>query len=356
MSGYYFNLPQITELTRDQQAALAETQKIALSGGPGTGKSVVSLWRHIQKTINNKRTFLITYTSTLARYLSACARLQNSNAALRIGKAYSCRYKLQNNHFDEIIIDEAQDLGEDLDFLKGENYYNGFGDNISYGADDSQILYPEHCSTQDDLKQRFPNNIPYTLSKNFRSTQRIMLFAKTCFDEAYIPREIITGLSDNVGEKPVFMVYNNLAKQDNAIIQIIESLRGDTHNIAILVPFKRDVQTFEKLLVNSGYELHTEVSSLTEGDFSVYYEDQKRFKNGCAEIMNIHITTFKSAKGLEFDTVIIPNFHKYSSLCGSYNVEWNDYYVACTRAKSNLYMISNYPMPELNSVVELTIL
>ena len=47
MAGYYFNLPQITQLTIPQQAALNETKQIALSGGPGTGKSVVSLWRHI---------------------------------------------------------------------------------------------------------------------------------------------------------------------------------------------------------------------------------------------------------------------------------------------------------------------
>ena len=47
MPGYYFNLPQITDLTTVQQVALDEPNPIAISGGPGTGKSVVSLWRHI---------------------------------------------------------------------------------------------------------------------------------------------------------------------------------------------------------------------------------------------------------------------------------------------------------------------
>lgn len=39
--SYYFRLPPITQLTLSQQAALNETEQIALSGGPGTGKSVV---------------------------------------------------------------------------------------------------------------------------------------------------------------------------------------------------------------------------------------------------------------------------------------------------------------------------
>ena len=54
----------------------------------------------------------------------------------------------------------------------------------------------------------------------------------------------------------------------------------------------------------------------------------------------------------EFDTVIIPNFHKYNEICGSFNVEWQDYYVAATRARSNLYLISHYDMPQLKSVTD----
>ena len=51
--SYYFRLPPITQLTLSQQAALNETEQIALSGGPGTGKSVVSLYRHLTNHENN---------------------------------------------------------------------------------------------------------------------------------------------------------------------------------------------------------------------------------------------------------------------------------------------------------------
>ncbi|GHT07270.1 hypothetical protein FACS189426_00150 [Bacteroidia bacterium] len=352
MAGYYFNLPQITQLTISQQAALNETKQIALSGGPGTGKSVVSLWRHISNYQRNRKSLLLTFTTTLARYLSACCITQNRNAANNVGRSFKDKPKI-GSHWTEIIVDEAQDLPI--------SYYNDIKPiaNVSYGADDSQILYPGNCCTQRELKELFPENTDYVLDKNFRSTQRIMQFARIVFPDAYIPQATITGLESNVGELPILLISvrnewndeigrfdTSNSKQDNSIIEIINSFRSDTHNIAILVPFQNDAQAFERVLHNNKI-----------ADFSIYYEDRGgRFPDGCEEIKNVHITTFKSAKGLEFDTVIIPNFNKYQEILGRFNTEWQDYYVGVTRARSNLYLISNYDMPNLNSVTDKQIL
>jgi superfamily I DNA/RNA helicase len=349
MAGYYFNLPQITQLTISQQAALNETKQIALSGGPGTGKSVVSLWRHISNYQQDKKSLLLTFTTTLAKYLSACCTIQNANAANNIGRSYKDKNRT-NSNWSEIIVDEAQDLPI--------TYYQGLS-GVSYGADDSQILYPDKSSSQQQLKELFSENVDYVLDKNFRSTQRIMQFAKVAFPDAYIPRAIIDGLSNNVGELPIMLITGknewndelgrfdvSNGKQDNSIIEIINSFRSDTHNIAILVPFKKDARAFEDVLNDN------EIT-----DFSIYYENRDgRFPDGCEEIKNVHITTFKSAKGLEFDTVIIPNFHKCREIDGRFHIEWKDYYVGVTRARSNLYLISNYDMPQLNSVTDKSII
>lgn len=337
MPGYYFRLPAITQLTIPQQAALNEPKQIALSGGPGTGKSVVSLWRHISNYKNGKRSLLLTYTTTLKQYLKACCRLQDTNAANNVGTLYRNK---PTAPWAEIIVDEAQDM--DI------NYYHDIKrlGSVSYGADDSQILYPQHCSTQTALSAVFPNNINCVLDKNFRSTQRIMQFCKQTFPFANIPVSIINGLSNNVGEKPVLLISNcgkferTNDEQNHAIEQIINSFKADDHNIAILVPWKSDVQVFEEVLSSKNIS------------FSVYYEDLSRFPIGCGDISNVHLTTFKSAKGLEFDTVIIPNFNKYYEICGSFNTEWQDFYVACTRARSNLYLISNKDLPQLHSVTD----
>lgn len=342
MAGYYFNLPQITQLTIHQQAALNETRPIALSGGPGTGKSVVSLWRHISNYEKGKQSLLLTYTTTLKQYLKACCRTKNNNAAPNVGTSYRNRPR---TNWSEIIVDEAQDL---------ENgYYEDIKQYgiISYGADDSQILYRDHCSKESELRTIFPNNIPYVLNKNFRSTQRIVQFAKQAFPNALIPQNIITGLANNVGELPVLLISmgNNYERtnplQDNAIEEIIQEFHSDYHNIAILVPFQSDVRAFESVLNEKGFHSGTDYSSYCGDDYD-------RTGQGCGDILNIHITTFKSAKGLEFDTVIIPNFHKYKEICGNYNTNWEDFYVACTRARSNLYLISNYDLPNLHSVTD----
>ena len=421
MAEYYFRLPQITQLKNPQQTALYETRQIALSGGPGTGKSVVSLWRHINNLRNKRNSLLLTYTTTLKMYfIAACKNEANkSDIDLDVKKAFqnateniktSLRGKPDyTNNLYEIIIDEAQDLPI--------SYYQGLKQvisRVSYGADKSQILYPEQSSNPEELKKIFPNNEDYVLDENFRSTQRIMLLAKALFPEAYLPKSTFDKLASNIGELPVMLISGknrwieeerrfeiSNEKQDDAIIKIINSFQSDTNNIAILVPWKKDAIYFEKLLKENGIS-----------DYSVYYEDEHVFPKGAEEIKNIHITTFKSSKGLEFDTVIIPNFHGISKIDANIviygitpqnreelqkvfndvlyidkvlpekksvinlqikesrineikkiievinglslriDLTWKDLYVGVTRARSNLYMITQQYMPELTSITD----
>lgn len=339
--SYYFNLPPITQLTLPQQAALNETELIALSGGPGSGKSVVSLYRHLRIHNNGYKSLLITYTTTLKRYLVECCRLQNASAAAFVRTAYAGRPKSCEN-FDEVIVDEAQDLDE--------LYYDSIRKfKISYGADEAQILYSQHSSTLSDLRERYPDNVDYFLDTNFRNTLPIMKFAQDAFPEAFISQNTLDELKNRDGEKPRLIVTNGnpvfddnaREVRDKAIKEIINSFRSEVHNIAILLPFKKGVESYHELLDNMNIK------------HSMYYEDNNVFPHGCPEIDNVHVTTYKSAKGLEFDTVIIPDFGSMSYLCDKYEMlTWKDFYVAVTRAKRNLYLFSNNNIPTLRNVVE----
>src|SRR5208283_881452 len=109
MGEYYFRLPSLLELTISQQSAINESKPIALSGGPGTGKSVVSIYRHLNNTKNKKSCLLLTFTTTLKIYLAKCCEKASNEAGRNVST--SLRGKPRNNSiFKEVIIDEAQDL------------------------------------------------------------------------------------------------------------------------------------------------------------------------------------------------------------------------------------------------------
>jgi len=231
--------------------------------------------------------------------------------------------------YEEIIIDEAQDLPEiqigdwDRGFI---DYIKRYSEIISYGADDKQIVYPERSTNENRLNQIFPENVKHTLTQNFRNTYEILLFAQS-FLKFEITKNTLDRLQlDNKhGNKPVLKIAPNKEKQNEVIFDIIKDYNDGVNNIAILVPFAKMVDEFELLFVLKKYK------------FSRYRHEKDPFRT----IENIHITTFKSAKGLEFDVVIIPEFGSYQRFIDNYKVvKEEDYYVAFTRAKRNLFLIS----------------
>lgn len=322
--AYHFRLPELTSLTIEQRAVLMEPNAIAISGGPGTGKSVVSLWRHIQNYgMGRRNSLLLTYTVSLEAYLKATARSENIDAGRNVGRTYKWTTDQRINNrttaqFDEIIIDEAQDVNrrtyETIDSLTKM---------VSYSADDNQILYPRNATTEKQLANIF-NNPKFTLHKNFRNTREMVSFVKSLNPHKVISEGTLSG------PKPMLICSDGKNEMQTKIIKdIIDAFHKPGENIAVLVPLANHVRYWHTELVNSGY-----IASMYESG-----------QDELTTIENIHITTFKSSKGLEFDTVIIPNFHMYKEFMRIYEeiVSNNDFYVVFTRAKRNLLLVDNSP-------------
>jgi superfamily I DNA/RNA helicase len=332
---YYFRLPLITDLTVEQQAVLNEPDAVAVSGGPGTGKSVVSLWRHIRNYgIGNKRSLLLTYTVTLRTYLAASAHSEHTVAGNNVNRTYKWTSAGGRLNYDEIIIDEAQDVeAVKYDIIRRH------APSVSYGADDKQIVYPDRATTEQVLRERFPQNRSYILYENFRNSYEIMLFVRSMLPNILIPQSTLDTLLEEGkrGNKPNLLVTNSdKQKQDKAIIDIINEFRSDTHNIAILVPLTKHVEQFYSLILSSGIRCSKYVN-----------QDEE-----LSTIENVHVTTFKSSKGTEFDTVIIPDFENYHWNIANLTlakITESDYYVALTRARRNLFLISSRDLPFLNT-------
>ncbi len=321
--AYYFNLPVVNDLTVDQQAALDETESIALAGGPGTGKSVVCLWRHIRNyATNTQKSLLLTYTKTLEHYLKQSAGSQSIESSLNVNRTllWTSHSNIQKT-YDEIIIDEGQDVSIDL-----YRTIKKFSNNVSYGADDAQSLYADGC-TPEQLANLFPTNAEYTMYKNFRNSKEILEFTRSVFPNILIPQESINK-AKQTGLKPIMKITGRDSDSElESIMSIINDFQGDTHNIGILVPSKKDVTKYFDLIKD---QLSAPIQCTKfEAEMGVFQG-----------LSGIHITTFKSSKGTEFDTVIIPNFDRFDwFIANTTIITEKDYYVAFTRTKINLFLI-----------------
>lgn len=318
--AYYFNLPIYTILTTDQQTAVDEPEPIALSGGPGTGKSVVCLWRHIRNyETGAKESLLLTYTKTLEHYLKKSAQSISQEASENISRTYHWTYNEARN-YEEIIIDEGQDVD-----ISRYNVIRNKAEIVCYGADEAQSLY--NGCTPEELAELFPNNEEYTLQKNFRNSKEILEFTKSVFPDILIPQETID--NSRITDVLPIMKITGWDEDDeiDAIMDIIYDFQGDTHNIGILVPSGNQVDAYYNMIRSN---LNDDI------ECSKYQSEHDDF----ASLSGIHITTYKSSKGTEFDTVIMPKFDSYQWFIDNVDIITdNDYYVAFTRTKTNLFLI-----------------
>ncbi|MCK0179688.1 DUF2075 domain-containing protein [Flavobacteriaceae bacterium S0862] len=324
--AYYFRLPVLTDLTIEQQAVLNEPNAIAVSGGPGTGKSVVSLWRHIQNHgMGRRHSLLLTYTVSLESYLASSASSENPTAGINVNRTYWWTTNEATEEYDEIIIDEAQDVSR----YRYEQIH-GLTSMVSYTADDNQILYPSRATTEAQLQELF-NNPRFTLHANYRNTNEVVRFVRSLF-----PQTIISN-GQSSGPKPQLICSDGINDNQTQIIKdVIDTFQSNTHNIAVLVPLENHVHHWHHELQNSGYTC------------SMYVNTEEEMNT----IENIHVTTYKSCKGLEFDTVIIPNFNKYQDFINNlYVVTEKDYYVVFTRTRRNLILIDHRPTVNGNSSI-----
>ncbi len=217
-----------------------------------------------------------------------------------------------------LIIDEAQDILKDTHINFKRKYKK-----VSYSADNNQILYPDKQTTEQELNQIYKNRT-FTLSQNFRNSYEILEFVKNIFPNHGINNNLIEYAKYNrqIGQKPILFYSNN----QNDLIKLLKKL-GNTKSIAILVP---TVKLFYEYII---------ILDTCNVAYSAYNHKQHGdIRNNI--FSKIHLTTFKSSKGLEFDIVIMPNFENFNFFRYNGNVVTeNDYYVGMTRAKEQLFPI-----------------
>jgi superfamily I DNA/RNA helicase len=223
--------------------------------------------------------------------------------------------KLPNPSADYIIVDEAQDFTREQILM----FKNSAKVATWLYGDSAQQIYgwrtPPPIRMEDIITlTRFQDE---KLVFNHRLPKKIARFAE------YIPEESVDLeiVCTNEGtEKPKLLGYASLNAQLDSIVQIIKN--RNLEDVGIFLPNNDDVKKTSEYLTNKGQNNEVKYST---GKTTV---NTLNFNTD-----NPKITTYHSAKGLQFETVFIP-------ACNTSDKDKrNALYVAITRTYQSLYIM-----------------
>lgn len=342
------NSPNGRQVLRFIELDDPNSNSILVTGCPGCGKTTLSIYRLIRLCNQGRRAILFTYQHMLRiaiRNLAGTAGV-SPNHVWTIKKWYSLKTGGQWLHFDrrmsaqdiiqaleqarlrgdEIILDEGQDLPRTV-YESFPRFFN----RVTVGADDAQRVHEQgadiatirNCLQQRGVLQECP------LQYNYRNSFEIFDFARQfvpndprAADNVTLERLQQDGGADN--DKPCVYLYQTAEQQNDRLRRIVDNAAG---NVALLCTKADQVNDYTRRLRGMGFD----VSSYTSRDY----------RNPPAQLENIVVTTYISAKGMEFDAVIIPEFNFWKDISS----EW---FVACTRAIRELHIFcrgANLPRP-----------
>jgi superfamily I DNA/RNA helicase len=390
MPDFIFRLP--LRLTDAQRLAIDDfDESLVVTGGPGSGKTTVTIFRFLTPVKNNQNALLFTYNRTLLASIKGILRnkaeelfgdLDEQTIKSVIENKVSSFYKwyaqggqwfdssLDENQIEqrfrrtgrvytEIFFDEAQDLTPAV-FAKAFM----LAEKVTCGADNAQ-----------DLQSNFPpdealsiileklRNQKHTdlqpLEQNFRNTKEIFEFARGFVPDDEIVQSIDTSHLSN-GENPEILDNLSTDAQLSKIKEIVES--NQASNIGILVNYGNQVIAIKNYLEQPENGYSCRPNAPNNRTFSYYYngmpqaEEQIMFDR----MKTPFICTYDSCKGLEFDIVIMPFFNdaeralsqprrkqindgriEQKNADGTTKM-WatrNHYYVGATRARTFLYLL-----------------
>ena len=318
-----------------------------VTGCPGSGKTTVSIFRLIRLVNNRKPTVLLTY-QTMLKVAIENLLVDQGIPKYKVNTMHSWYWsvtkkmlgfshhgdKLNSDQIEkdlknknlgqcELILDEAQDLEERI----FQSLPNVFG-RITIGADNDQQMHPNTGASEHTIKKHLEHSLnEFELQFNYRNTYHIYNFARYFVPDSPKVNDANT-LSElqrykNNGDKPEVLKFNSQKEMRDRLKIIIDNYKSG-FNIGILFPY-----------VNQVKEYYDIVQELIGDECSMYHSEMTKDQKGKVEeeLKNILITTFISAKGMEFDVVIMPEFDSVKA------GDKKQFYVGCTRAKNRLVLM-----------------
>ena len=325
-------------------------QHLVVTGGAGSGKSILALLKAKAMLSNNDRVLYVVKTVALTTYMDAgvsaeaekektqasvsnsdnriWGRLKNSicsfNHCFKFVKNEDNEWEnlgWKKGNYDYIILDEATDLKmpEIEELINHCTYFVAFGD-------DDQQLYSfidtrtkvSHIANKVGIKEEDINELIYN-HRLPKKTARLVVYIhpriqpNTSDADNFIRRCLVEGT-----ELPHVYQYSSENEQFDEIIKIVKNKNGGLKSVGILFRDKESMERAYRYFLENNLPTSMVINSQTIG------ED---FNSAAPNLMTYH-----GAKGLQFETVFIPN-------CSDPGYDRAPLYVALTRTYSSLYIM-----------------
>lgn len=318
----FFNVDEKL-LDEDQYDLISnELKSMVIAGCAGSGKSVIAMHKAQMLVKGGRSVILIAYTKSLTSYMQVDFPHELNT---KDQKRFYYHWEWEKANFpaaDYIIVDEIQDFTmEEVDRMAKAARCAFF-----FFGDTAQSLYhfSKRTASVEEIAQRYGLDV-LMLHSNYRLPKPV----------AQITQDYL-GLNEQQGVRPyVPSIYKSEEKalpvfcacpdEQSMMTKIIDIIRTKKlRNVGILLPNNKKVIEALRAFV--------EAKEVCE----YKYVDKEMALNTNTLNFNNHypkILTYHSAKGLQFETVIVPFYQAPTS-----EDEKKAFYVAMTRTYRNLYV------------------
>lgn len=345
-------LPAFEDLSKEQDLIfnLDLDGNYLVSGPPGTGKSVMALYRAQALTFDDREPLVLMYSKVLKQYTEQAAN--EIDVAGHVTTFHSWFSNFWRKYFrtgppslagdsfahdwaqiaqqfvanapglgslPDLIVDEGQDLSQG--FFRIARFMTK---NITVFADENQQLFEDN-STLREIETNIGAPAPLVLRRNYRNTVEIAAVAARYYAGAP------TGIPDppeRHGDKPSLRRY---ATADEFLDYVTRYVKARTHlTIGIACPNQKTQRQLFRELIHR--KLPIPVQQYISGDRQNSVLD--------FDLPSVTLLHYKSLKGLEFDTLFVPELQQVTADATSAATRMM-FYVVMSRARHELHLSWN---------------